>query len=77
MIYAVLQVVIIAAALAFSLQHLARKLMPKTMKRLTRAVLPGVAAKAEPEGGCGDAGSCGTCNACGNIAAMLHDLPPR
>ena len=75
MLYAVLQTVIIAAALAFSLQHLARKLRPHTVKRLMQSVFPGVEAKA-PEAGCGDSGGCGTCNACGNIAAMLRDLPP-
>ncbi len=77
MLYAILQVVIVVAALAFSVQHMARKLMPRTMMRLTRAVLPGVQAKSEAEGGCGDSGSCGTCNSCGNIATMLRDVPPR
>jgi hypothetical protein len=77
MMYALLQVAIVAAALVFSLQHLARKLMPRTMKRLTQSVLPGLKANAEPEGGCGESGACGTCNACGNIASMLRDLPPR
>lgn len=80
MIYGVLQVLIIAAALAFSVQHMARKLMPQTVKRLTLAILPrSMAARVETkgsDGGCGDSGSCGTCNSCGNIAAMLRDLPP-
>ncbi|WP_443750004.1 DUF6587 family protein [Asticcacaulis solisilvae] len=81
MVYAVLQVVIIAAAVLFSLQHVARKAFPKTVKRLAAAVLPRpvaarVAAKTS-EGGCGDAGGCGACNSCGNIAAMLRDVPRR
>ncbi len=77
MIYAILQAVIVTAALVFSVQHMARKLMPRTVRRLTHAILPGTGAKTEPEGGCGDAGGCGTCNTCGNIASMLRDMPPR
>lgn len=81
MVYAVLQVVIVAAAVLFSLQHVARKLMPQTFGRVAQAVLPralkGRVSTPGPEKGCGDAGGCGSCNACGNIAAMLRDLPPR
>lgn len=77
MMYAILQVVILGAALVFSIQHMARKLMPRTMKRLTQAILPGAPAKSETGSGCGDSGSCGTCNSCGTVAAMLRDLPPR
>jgi len=77
MVYACLQIVIITGALVFSLQHLARKLMPQTMKRLTGSVLPGLKAKAESEGGCGESGACGSCNSCGNIASILRSLPPR
>jgi hypothetical protein len=77
MVYALVQTAIIAAAVVFSLQHLARKLMPRTMKRLTMAVLPGLKTKAESGGGCAESGTCGACNACGNIASILRDLPPR
>jgi len=80
--YAVLQVAVIAAALAFSLQHIARKLMPRTLQRLARVLLPAklaalVETKAATASGCGDSSGCGTCNACGNIAAAVRDLPPR
>ena len=81
MLYTVLQVLVIAAALVFSLQHVARKLFPRTFGQLAQAILPQAlkrrAVTADPEKGCGDAGGCGSCNACGNIAAMLRDLPPR
>jgi len=81
MLYAVFQGLIVAAALAFSLQHVARKLFPQAFARLTQAVLPaGLRSRTltdEPQKDCGDAGGCGSCNACGNIAAMLRDLPPR
>jgi hypothetical protein len=81
MLYAILQGLVVAAALVFSLQHVARRLFPQTFGRLTRAVLPAPlrarVSAVEPEKGCDDSGGCGSCNACGNIAAMLRDLPPR
>jgi len=81
MVYAILQALVIAAALAFSLQHMARKLFPHAFDRLMQAVLPqrlkARIVKAESGKGCGDGDGCGTCNACGNIAAMLRDVPRR
>ncbi len=40
MLYTVLQVLVIAAALVFSLQHVARKLFPRTFGQLAQAILP-------------------------------------
>lgn len=80
MIYAVIQIVIIAAVVAFSAVQMLRKLMPQTARtvqgRAARALrLKWLEPMSASPKGCGSDDGCGGCKGCASIAALTEGLP--
>lgn len=73
MAYLILQYMVLATAVLFSLWHVLNKLSPKTLQVL-RTRVNGRAPEEAPKG-CGT--GCDTCRMCATITALTKDISPR
>lgn len=73
MAYLILQYMVLATAVLFSLWHVLNKLSPKTLQVL-RTRVTGRAPEEAPKG-CGT--GCDTCRMCATITALTKDISPR
>lgn len=82
MMYAIVQIVVIAVVVTFSAAQMLRKLMPQTTRTLQGRAARMLHLKwlepvsASPKG-CGSDDGCGGCKGCASIAALTKDLPQK